>query len=59
MNLGILFGQHPVTPDNTKFMIFGYAVIFGVMFLYILSLYLRRRNLEMDMELLQDIDEDD
>ncbi len=59
MNLGILFGQHPVTPDTTDFMIFGYAVIFGVMFLYILSLYLRRRNLEMDMELLQDIDEDD
>lgn len=59
MNLGILFGQHPVTPDTTNFMIFGYAVIFGVMFLYILSLYLRRRNLEMDMELLQDIDEDD
>jgi len=59
MNLGILFGQHPVTPDTTNFMIFGYAVIFGVMFSYILSLYLRRRNLEMDMELLQDIDEDD
>ena len=59
MNLGILFDQHPITPDTTNFMIFGYAVIFGVMFLYILSLYLRRRNLEMDMALLQDIDEDD
>lgn len=59
MNLGILFDHPPVPPDTTNFMIFGYAVIFGVMFLYILSLYLRRRNLEMDMELLQDIDEDD
>jgi len=58
MNLGILFGQHPVTPDTTNFMIFGYAVIFGVMFLYILSLYLRRRNLEMDMELLKDMEEE-
>ena len=58
MNLGILFDHPPQTPDTTDFMILGYAVIFGVMFLYVISLYLRRRSLEMDMELLQDLEDE-
>jgi hypothetical protein len=36
-------------------MILGYAVIFGVMFLHVLSLYLRHRSLELDMKLLEDL----
>lgn len=42
--------------DTTTFMIAGYAVIFGVMLIYVLSLNIRKRNLERDMEVLQEID---
>jgi len=42
--------------DTTTFMIAGYAVIFGVMLLYILSLNIRKRNLERDLEVLQEIE---
>jgi hypothetical protein len=42
--------------DTTTFMIAGYAVIFGVMFLYGVSLNIRKRNLERDMEVLQEIE---
>ena len=55
MNPALLV-DHP--PDTTNYMILGYAVIFGVMFLYALSLYMRRRNLEMDMELLDDVQDE-
>lgn len=48
--------DHP--PDTNNYMILGYAVIFVVMFLYTLSLHLRRRNLELDMELLNDVEDD-
>lgn len=42
--------------DTNTYMIAGYAVIFGVMLLYIISLYLRNRNLERDLEVLQEIE---
>jgi len=42
--------------DTTTFMIAGYAVIFGVMLLYVVSLNIRKRNLERDMEVLQEIE---
>jgi len=42
--------------DTTTFMIAGYAVIFGVMLLYIISLNIRKRNLERDLEVLQEIE---
>jgi len=42
--------------DTTTFMIAGYAVIFGVMLLYVISLYIRKRNLERDLEVLQEIE---
>jgi hypothetical protein len=38
-------------------MIAGYAVIFGVMLIYLVSLYIRRRNLEQDLELLDELQE--
>jgi hypothetical protein len=40
-------------------MIAGYAVIFGVMLVYLISLYLRRRNLEQDLDVLNEIGEVD
>ena len=42
--------------DTTTFMIAGYAVIFGVMLLYVISLNIRKRNLERDMEVLLEIE---
>jgi hypothetical protein len=38
-------------------MIAGYAVIFGVMLIYLISLYLRQRNLKQDLEVLDDLEE--
>ena len=42
--------------DTTTYMIAGYAVIFGVMLLYVISLYIRKHNLERDLEVLQEIE---
>ena len=44
------------TPDTSGYMIAGYAIAFLVMGIYILSLYLRRRNLDRDMEILEEMD---
>lgn len=41
--------------ETTGYMIFGYIVIFGAIFLYIVSLYLRQRNLKRDLELMEDL----
>ena len=38
-------------------MIAGYAVIFGVMAIYLASLAIRRRNLRRDLEVLKEIEE--
>lgn len=42
-------------PDTTGYMIAGYVVIFGVMLIYLVSLIVRRRNLQRDLEVLQDL----
>jgi hypothetical protein len=44
--------------DTTSYMIAGFAVIFGVMSLYVLSLVIRKRNLEKDLEVLAELDND-
>jgi CcmD family protein len=41
--------------ETTGYMIAGYTVIFVVMGLYLISLWLRRRNLEQDLETLEEI----
>jgi hypothetical protein len=43
--------------NTTSYMIAGYAVIFGAILIYILSLYIRRRNLRQDMEMLESLQE--
>ena len=40
--------------ETTNYMIAGYTVIFGVMFLYLVSLYIRQRNLKQDLEVLEE-----
>ncbi|MEP0806767.1 MAG: hypothetical protein HRF47_14905 [Chloroflexota bacterium] len=44
------------TPDTSAYMIAGFVISFVVMGLYAASLYLRRRNLQRDMEMLEEMD---
>jgi hypothetical protein len=44
-----------ITPDTSGYMIAGYAIAFLVMGLYVLSIYLRYRNLDQDLETLKAI----
>ncbi|HNT25521.1 MAG TPA: hypothetical protein PKM21_14200 [Anaerolineales bacterium] len=50
----LLFDQGPI--ETTNYMILGYAVIFGVMLIYLVSLYLRRRRLKQDLQVFEEID---
>lgn len=50
-----MFFQEP-TPDTSGYMIAGYVIAFIVMGLYVASLYLRYRNLNRDMAMLEEID---
>jgi CcmD family protein len=42
--------------ETTRYMIAGYTVIFTIMLLYVLSLVVRRRNLERDLETLKEME---
>jgi hypothetical protein len=53
MLLSILLQEGPA--NTTSYMIAGYAVIFGVMLLYLISLLVRQRNLQKDLEVLEEI----
>jgi hypothetical protein len=44
-------------PESTSDMIAGYIVIFSVMFIYMASLFLRRRKLEQDMTILEEMED--
>ncbi|RPJ27067.1 MAG: hypothetical protein EHM33_09325 [Chloroflexi bacterium] len=44
------------TPDTSGYMIAGYAIAFIVMALYVASIYLRTRNLNQDMTMLEEMD---
>lgn len=44
------------TPDTSYYMILGYAVFFIVSIIYLLSLYVRNRSLQRDLEILEDLD---
>jgi hypothetical protein len=43
------------TPDTSSYMVAGFAVIFGAMALYLASLYIRQKNLEQDIRLLEEL----
>ncbi len=57
----MLFAQllQETPAETTGYMIAGYAVIFGVMLLYVASLYIRKRNLIQDLEVLEEIEGDE
>jgi hypothetical protein len=46
-----------VPAETTRYMIAGYSVIFSVMFLYVISLIIRHRNLRRDLETLNDMEQ--
>ena len=50
-----MFLQEP-TLDTSGYMIAGYVIAFLVMGLYVASLYLRYRNLNQDMAMLEEMD---
>jgi hypothetical protein len=45
------------TLETTNYMIAGYAVIFGVMLVYLVSLFVRWRNLKQDVQILQELED--
>ena len=51
------FFQEP-TPDTSIYMIAGYAIFFLVMVVYLASLIIRWRNLERDLQTLDDMEKD-
>lgn len=44
------------TPNTISYMYLGYAVFSVIFFGYLLSFYLRYRNLRRDLELLKELD---
>ena len=44
------------TPDTSTYMIAGFVVSFLTLGLYVLSLYVRNRNLRRDVETLESLD---
>ena len=54
MEISMFFQE--VTPDTSGYMIAGFAVAFIVMALYVVSIYLRARNLNQDMTMLEEMD---
>ena len=42
--------------ETTGYMVAGYAVIFGIMLIYMVSLILRTRNSRQELELLQELE---
>lgn len=45
------------TPDTSGYMIAGYAITFVILGLYVASMYLRSRNYQRDISLLEEMDE--
>lgn len=55
MNLSILLMQQGPA-DTTNFMWLGFGVIFGVIILYVASMYMRAANLKRDLALLEELE---
>jgi hypothetical protein len=45
-------------PDTSQYMVVGYVISFLTMGIYVLSLYIRARNLRQDQQLLEELDKD-
>lgn len=49
--------QQTLPADTFNYMVSGYAVIFGAMLLYVVSLIIRRRNLEQDLNIILELEQ--
>ncbi|MGH2520859.1 MAG: hypothetical protein ACRDH2_00010 [Anaerolineales bacterium] len=47
------------TPDTLNYMLIGYAIFFGLPLLFGLSLWLRQRNLEKDLDVLRELKQEE
>jgi len=54
MEISMFFQE--TTPDTSGYMIAGYAIAFLLMALYVGSMYVRQRNLNQDMNMLNELD---
>lgn len=43
------------TPDTLNYLIFGMAVIFGLIGVFVVTLYTRHRNLDKDLDVLEQL----
>lgn len=43
-------------PDTSGYMIAGYIISFLTMGIYVLSIYIRNKNLQRDLEMLESLD---
>lgn len=43
------------TPDTASFLYIGFAIMLGLLVLYLASLAVRRRNLEKDLQLIESL----
>ena len=50
---------HQAPAETTNYMIAGYLVIFGIMLIYIMSLIIRSRNLQRDLDTLSQMEQED
>lgn len=50
------FLQSP--PDTSQYMVAGYAIAFGVMLIYVGSMFIRSRNLKRDLSMLEEMDKE-
>ncbi len=46
-----------ITPDTSAYMIAGYAIFFVLLIIYLASLYIRSRNLNQDLTVLESLRE--
>ncbi len=52
----ITFLVQQAPAETTRIMIAGYAVIFSIMLLYIISIFIRQRNIKRDLQTLQELE---
>ena len=55
----IIFSLFHAPADTNGYYIAGYAIFFGVMILYLASLFIRNRNLKQEYELLVDLEQEE
>jgi len=53
----MLYIPYFAPPETTNYMIAGYIVIFSVMFIFVVSLFLRRRRLLQELKILEEMDD--